>query len=81
MRYRQSSALTVKFTTTVPGETRRPGKEFDTIFFLYLVPPILFESGYSLNQKDFFRNFTSIVLFATIGTVISAVIILTEVSS
>jgi len=55
------------------GHARRPGKEFDTIFFLYLVPPILFESGYSLNHKDFFRNFTSIVLFATVGTVISAV--------
>ncbi|MGB1597343.1 MAG: sodium/hydrogen exchanger 3, partial [Promethearchaeia archaeon] len=34
-----------------------------------------FDSGYSLNQKDFFRNFTSIVLFATVGTVISAVTI------
>ena len=52
---------------------RRPGSDFDTIFFLYLVPPILFESGYSLNHKDFFRNFTAIVLFATVGTVISAV--------
>ena len=52
---------------------RRPGKDFDTIFFLYLVPPILFESGYSLNHKDFFRNFTAIVLFATVGTVVSAV--------
>ena len=39
------------------------------------MPPILFDSGYSLNQKDFFRNFTSIVLFATVGTVISAVTI------
>jgi len=39
-----------------------------------LVPPILFESGYSLNHKDFFRNFTAIVLFATIGTVISAIV-------
>ena len=59
-----------------PGRgSRRPGTAFDTIFFLYLVPPILFESGYSLNQNDFFKNFIAIVLFATVGTVISAVTI------
>ena len=50
------------------------GKDFDTIFFLYLVPPILFESGYSLNQRDFFRNFTAIILFAVVGTVISSIV-------
>ena len=75
-------AIIIGFVVSLPfcawgefsGGIRRPGKEFETIFFLYLVPPILFESGYSLNHKDFFRNFTSIVLFSTAGTVISAVI-------
>jgi sodium/hydrogen exchanger 8 len=76
-------AIVVGFVASFPfcsygefsGGTRRPGKQFDTIFFLYLVPPILFESGYSLNHKDFFKNFTAIVLFATVGTVVSAIVI------
>mmetsp|Transcript_3764 Transcript_3764/g.6032 ORF Transcript_3764/g.6032 Transcript_3764/m.6032 type:complete len:766 (-) Transcript_3764:54-2351(-) len=69
-------AIIIGFISSLPlcSASTRPGKDFDTIFFLYLVPPILFESGYSLNQKDFFRNFTAIVLLAVIGTVISSLV-------
>mmetsp|Transcript_24681 Transcript_24681/g.55816 ORF Transcript_24681/g.55816 Transcript_24681/m.55816 type:complete len:594 (-) Transcript_24681:863-2644(-) len=75
-------AIVIGFIASVPlctisgssSSTTRPGKDFDTVFFLYLVPSILYESGYSLNQKDFFRNFTAIILYAVLGTVISSIV-------
>jgi hypothetical protein len=69
-------AIVIGFASSLPlcSAAARPGKDFDTIFFLYLVPPILFESGYSLNQRDFFRNFLAIVLLAVVGTVISSIV-------
>lgn len=44
---------------------------FDENFFFYFcLPPIVFASGYNMKRKKFFENFTNILLFGLIGTVL-----------
>ncbi|KAD6120172.1 hypothetical protein R6Q59_000433 [Mikania micrantha] len=44
-------------------------------FFIYLLPPIIFNAGFQVKKKQFFRNFMTITSFGVIGTLISFAII------
>ena len=49
---------------------------FDTeFFFLVLLPPVIFESGYTLNPETLFRNFDAISVFAFLGTFVSTLVV------
>ncbi|XP_042408862.1 sodium/hydrogen exchanger 2-like isoform X1 [Zingiber officinale] len=43
----------------------------EDLFFIYLLPPIIFNAGFQVKKKQFFRNFMTIMLFGAIGTLIS----------
>ncbi|XP_038716083.1 sodium/hydrogen exchanger 2-like [Tripterygium wilfordii] len=47
----------------------------EDLFFIYLLPPIIFNAGFQVKKKQFFRNFITIMLFGAIGTLISCSII------
>ncbi|TVU17837.1 hypothetical protein EJB05_33897 [Eragrostis curvula] len=47
----------------------------EDLFFIYLLPPIIFNAGFQVKKKQFFRNFMTIILFGAVGTLISFVII------
>ena len=52
------------------------GHRFYTeFFFLVLLPPVIFESGYTLNPETLFRNFDAISVFAFLGTFVSTLVV------
>ncbi|KAL4426691.1 hypothetical protein ABPG77_004747 [Micractinium sp. CCAP 211/92] len=50
--------------------------EFNTeVFFDALLPPIIFNAGFSVKKKNFFRNFTTLALFGVAGTFMTAAMV------
>ncbi|MBA0759346.1 hypothetical protein Gotri_022249, partial [Gossypium trilobum] len=47
----------------------------EELFFIYLLPPIIFNAGFQVKKKQFFQNFITIMLFGVIGIFISTSII------
>ncbi|KAL6594545.1 hypothetical protein ACP70R_048283 [Stipagrostis hirtigluma subsp. patula] len=39
----------------------------EDLFFIYLLPPIIFNAGFQVKKKQFFRNFMTITLFGAMG--------------
>ena len=44
---------------------------FSQIFLIILLPPIIFESGYNIKKKPFFKNLGSVLIFSFLGTFIA----------
>ncbi|KAH1121181.1 hypothetical protein J1N35_004341 [Gossypium stocksii] len=47
----------------------------EELFFIYLLPPIIFNAGFQVKKKQFFQNFITIMLFGVVGVFISTSII------
>uniref|UniRef100_A0A7N0VLS7 Sodium/hydrogen exchanger n=1 Tax=Kalanchoe fedtschenkoi TaxID=63787 RepID=A0A7N0VLS7_KALFE len=47
----------------------------EELFFIYLLPPIIFNAGFQVKKKQFFHNFLTIMLFGVVGVFISTAII------
>ena len=68
----------MKAASTDSGVVRGVVKlvEFDNnLFFIVLLPPIIFNSGLEVNQKTFFRNIGTICALAFLGTLLSALVV------
>ncbi|KAF6142536.1 hypothetical protein GIB67_039500 [Kingdonia uniflora] len=53
----------------------------ESLFFIYLLPPIIFNAGFQVKKKQFFHNFSTILLFGVVGTLISFCIISLEIEA
>ncbi|GAB2279836.1 Sodium/hydrogen exchanger 4 [Dionaea muscipula] len=47
----------------------------EELFFMYLLPPIIFNAGFQVKKKQFFQNFLTIMLFGVVGVFISSSIV------
>ncbi|GAB2217616.1 hypothetical protein Droror1_Dr00000815 [Drosera rotundifolia] len=47
----------------------------EELFFIYLLPPIIFNAGFQVKKKQFFQNFLTIMMFGVIGVFVSTSII------
>ncbi|KAL5712800.1 monovalent cation:H+ antiporter [Ranunculus cassubicifolius] len=60
---------------TTKGKSSRLLVFSEDLFFIYLLPPIIFNAGFQVKKKQFFRNFMTIMLFGAVGTLVSFSII------
>lgn len=79
-KYLQESGLTVILGMVAGGLMKMLAVEdyltklsthFSNLFMILLLPPIIFESGYNMNKKPFFKNFGTVLAFSFLGTFIA----------
>lgn len=46
-------------------------RHFGNLFMILLLPPIIFESGFNMDKKNFFANFGTVLAFSFLGTFIA----------
>ncbi|XP_025079099.1 sodium/hydrogen exchanger 9-like isoform X7 [Pomacea canaliculata] len=74
LRIKYDLAGTVNIPVTEPPLERTV--TFDPeIFFNVMLPVIIFEAGYSMKRRHFFRNLGAIMTYALIGTTISCLVV------
>jgi NhaP-type Na+/H+ or K+/H+ antiporter len=78
--YLQEAGAVILFSAVIGGFVRlissaellRSVLTFDAEFFmLFLLPPIIFESGYTMQTRRFFKNIDSVLAYAFLGTTIA----------
>lgn len=47
----------------------------EEIFFIGLLPPMIFAGGYNLKKRKFFQNIKFILIFGVFGTIVSFFVI------
>ncbi|KAH3810630.1 hypothetical protein DPMN_139024 [Dreissena polymorpha] len=62
------------FLAIPPNDQFRPNMSSD-LFFLYLLPPIILESAFSLHDRTFYDNFGTVLIYAVLGTVLNCFMI------
>ncbi len=61
--------LSVGMTLKYYGVSEKLYTLNSTTFFIYLLPPIMFDAGYFMPNRQLFENLDSVALFAVVGTI------------
>lgn len=81
-RYFQESGLTtmigilaglILYFMKIPNYMTNLSSHFVKLFMILLLPPIIFESGYNMKKKAFFKHIGAIILYAFLGTFIAII--------